>query len=138
MATLANVPPSSLRLLLLFLLSSARPSRFSTHSSHLRLPSHSLPLFSTSSSPLGSCSHALSARISSKADPPPPSSPLFTSFPSIRQTFQKEAIYRQMREYQRQHTRSSARVSELERRKHALEAGLQGVEVCWSEVSLST
>ena len=40
-----------------------------------------------------------------------------------------------MREYQRQHTRSSARVSELERRKHALEAGLEGVEVCWSEVS---
>ncbi|KAL7409085.1 BRE1 E3 ubiquitin ligase-domain-containing protein [Mrakia frigida] len=50
------------------------------------------------------------------------------------ETFQKEAIYRQMREYQRQHTRSSARVSELERRKHALEAGLEGVEVCWSEL----
>lgn len=83
---------------------------------------------------LSHLSVALVASISSKADPPSPLLSFF-SLRSLPQTFQKEAIYRQMREYQRQHTRSSARVSELERRKQALEAGLEGVEVCWSEVS---
>lgn len=39
-----------------------------------------------------------------------------------------------MREYKRLHARSAARVTELSRRKAALEAGLQGIEVCWSEV----
>lgn len=41
-----------------------------------------------------------------------------------------------MLEYKRMHSRSSARVAELERRKQALEAGLEGVEVCWSEVGI--
>jgi hypothetical protein len=58
----------------------------------------------------------------------------FPPFIHPTQTFRKEAIYRQMLEYKRLHKRSSARVAELERRKHALEAGLEGVEVCWSEV----
>ncbi|CDZ98285.1 E3 ubiquitin ligase involved in syntaxin degradation [Phaffia rhodozyma] len=54
------------------------------------------------------------------------------SLTPIIETFRKEAIYRQMLEYKRAHNRSLARVGELEKRKHALEAGLEGVEVCWS------
>lgn len=39
-----------------------------------------------------------------------------------------------MLEYKRMNSRSAARVQELERRKTALQAGLQGIEVCWTEV----
>lgn len=52
-------------------------------------------------------------------------------------TFQvkrKEAIYRQMLEYRRMHERERRRANDLEAQKKVLEASVQAVEVCWTQV----
>jgi hypothetical protein len=51
------------------------------------------------------------------------------------QLFRKEAIFRRMRHYSREHDRSQSRVAELERRKNTCEAGLAAMAACWTQVS---
>ncbi|RDB24923.1 E3 ubiquitin-protein ligase BRE1 [Hypsizygus marmoreus] len=48
--------------------------------------------------------------------------------------FRKEAIFRRMRHYSREHERSQSRIAELERRKHTCEAGLAAMSACWSQL----
>ncbi|KAJ7647129.1 BRE1 E3 ubiquitin ligase-domain-containing protein [Roridomyces roridus] len=48
--------------------------------------------------------------------------------------FRKEAIYRRMKHYSREHDRSQSRIIELERRKNACEAGLAAMAACWSQL----
>lgn len=48
--------------------------------------------------------------------------------------FRKDAIYRRMKYYAREHERSEARVAELERRRSTCEAGLAALEACWTQV----
>jgi hypothetical protein len=50
------------------------------------------------------------------------------------QMFRKEAIYRRMKHYCREHERSKARIQELERRKNTCEAGLAAMSACWAQV----
>ncbi|KAI0930463.1 hypothetical protein AcW1_009141 [Taiwanofungus camphoratus] len=48
--------------------------------------------------------------------------------------FRKDAIYRRMKYYAREHERSEARVAELERRRSTCEAGLAALEACWTQI----
>ncbi|KAJ7346872.1 BRE1 E3 ubiquitin ligase-domain-containing protein [Mycena albidolilacea] len=48
--------------------------------------------------------------------------------------FRKEAIFRRMRHYSREHDRSQSRVAELERRKNTCEAGLAAMAACWTQL----
>ncbi|KAF8813812.1 BRE1-domain-containing protein [Phlegmacium glaucopus] len=48
--------------------------------------------------------------------------------------FRKEAIYRRMKHYSREHERSQARIQELERRKSTCEAGLAAMSACWAQL----
>jgi E3 ubiquitin-protein ligase BRE1 len=48
--------------------------------------------------------------------------------------FRKEAIYRRMKHYCREHERSKARIQELERRKNTCEAGLAAMSACWAQL----
>lgn len=48
--------------------------------------------------------------------------------------FRKEAIFRRMKHYSREHDRSQSRVAELERRKTTCEAGLAAMAACWTQV----
>jgi E3 ubiquitin-protein ligase BRE1 len=52
------------------------------------------------------------------------------------QMFRKEAIFRRMKHYSREHERSQSRIAELERRKNTCEAGLAAMAACWTQVSL--
>lgn len=52
-----------------------------------------------------------------------------------RQAKRKEAIYRQMLEYRRMHAREQRRANDLEAQKRVLEASVQAVEICWTQVS---
>ncbi|KAH9949593.1 BRE1-domain-containing protein [Amylocystis lapponica] len=49
------------------------------------------------------------------------------------EAFRKDAIFRRMKYYSREHERSQARVAELERRRHTCEAGLAALEACWTQ-----
>ncbi|KAG5648585.1 hypothetical protein DXG03_003196 [Asterophora parasitica] len=48
--------------------------------------------------------------------------------------FRKEAIFRRMKHYSREHQRSQSRIAELERRKHTCEAGLATMAACWNQL----
>ncbi|KAF5393233.1 hypothetical protein D9757_000741 [Collybiopsis confluens] len=48
--------------------------------------------------------------------------------------FRKEAIYRRMLHYSRQNEASQQRISELEARKNAREAGLAAMSACWTQL----
>ncbi|KAJ7187992.1 hypothetical protein C8R46DRAFT_6470 [Mycena filopes] len=48
--------------------------------------------------------------------------------------FRKEAIFRRMRHYSREHERSLSRIEELERRKNTCEAGLAAMAACWTQL----
>ncbi|GBE81020.1 E3 ubiquitin-protein ligase BRE1 [Sparassis crispa] len=48
--------------------------------------------------------------------------------------FRKDAIYRRMKYYSREHERSLARVQELERRRSTCETGLAALEACWTQI----
>ncbi|PPR05855.1 hypothetical protein CVT26_010135 [Gymnopilus dilepis] len=50
------------------------------------------------------------------------------------EAYRKEAIYRRMKHYSREHERSQARVQELERYKAHCEAGLAAMTACWSQL----
>lgn len=50
------------------------------------------------------------------------------------QTKRKEAIYRQMLEYRRSYKAEKQRTHELEAQQRVLEASVQAVEVCWTQV----
>ena len=50
------------------------------------------------------------------------------------QVKRKEAIYRQMLEYRRMHTQEQRRANELEAQTKVLEASMQAVEICWSQL----
>ena len=55
---------------------------------------------------------------------------------NILQAQRKEAIYRQMLEYRRSYEQEAKRANEIEAQKRALEASVQAVEFCWTQVSL--
>ncbi|KAG5654397.1 hypothetical protein H0H81_003221 [Sphagnurus paluster] len=48
--------------------------------------------------------------------------------------FRKEAIFRRMKHYSREHERGQSRIAELERRKHTCEAGLAAMTACWNQL----
>ncbi|TFK54161.1 hypothetical protein OE88DRAFT_1732858 [Heliocybe sulcata] len=48
--------------------------------------------------------------------------------------FRKEAIFRRMKHYSREHERSQHRIAELERRRDACEAGLSAIQACWAQL----
>ncbi|KAF7361671.1 putative allantoicase [Mycena venus] len=48
--------------------------------------------------------------------------------------FRKEAIFRRMKHYSREHDRSQSRVAELEKRKNTCEAGLAAMAACWTQL----
>ncbi|EGN99683.1 hypothetical protein SERLA73DRAFT_167589 [Serpula lacrymans var. lacrymans S7.3] len=48
--------------------------------------------------------------------------------------FRKEAIYRRMKHYSREHERSQLRIVELEQRKSTCEAGLVAIAACWEQL----
>ncbi|CAA7261702.1 unnamed protein product [Cyclocybe aegerita] len=50
------------------------------------------------------------------------------------ESYRKEAIYRRMKYYSREHERSLARIRELERRKTTCEAGLAAIAACWAQL----
>ena len=54
-----------------------------------------------------------------------------------RQVKRKEAIYRQMLEYRRSYETETRKVRELEEQQRRLEASVQAVEVCWTQVCRS-
>lgn len=58
----------------------------------------------------------------------------FNAYHHPFQLFRKEAIFRRMRHYSREHERSQSRIAELERRKNTCEAGLAAMSACWSQV----
>lgn len=51
------------------------------------------------------------------------------------QTKRKEAIYRQMLEYRRSYETEARKVRELDEQRKRLEASVQAVEICWTQVS---
>lgn len=53
------------------------------------------------------------------------------------QLFRKEAIFRRMKHYSREHERSQARIAELERRRNTCEAGMVAMAACWEQVIAS-
>ncbi|KAJ7076313.1 BRE1 E3 ubiquitin ligase-domain-containing protein [Mycena belliarum] len=50
------------------------------------------------------------------------------------EVFRKEAIFRRMKHYSREHDRSQSRIAELERRKNTCEAGLAAMAACWTQL----
>ncbi|EPQ57301.1 hypothetical protein GLOTRDRAFT_137657 [Gloeophyllum trabeum ATCC 11539] len=50
------------------------------------------------------------------------------------ESFRKEAIFRRMKHYSREHERSQHRIEELERRRNACEAGLSAIQACWTQL----
>ncbi|KAJ7446245.1 BRE1 E3 ubiquitin ligase-domain-containing protein [Mycena galericulata] len=56
------------------------------------------------------------------------------SDPDNLEMFRKEAIFRRMRHYSREHDRSQSRIAELERRKNTCEAGLAAMAACWTQL----
>jgi hypothetical protein len=65
-----------------------------------------------------------------------PHPPLSIAHPRPLQLFRKEAIFRKMKHYAREHQRGLARIAELERRKSTCEAGLAAISACWAQVWL--
>lgn len=54
------------------------------------------------------------------------------------QLFRKEAIYRKMKHYSRELSRSQSRVEQLELKRQTCEAGLAAISACWSQVRVSS
>ncbi|KAJ6625446.1 hypothetical protein B0H10DRAFT_2211777 [Mycena sp. CBHHK59/15] len=54
--------------------------------------------------------------------------------PDNLEMFRKEAIFRRMKHYSREHDRSQSRIAELERRKNTCEAGLAAMAACWTQL----
>jgi E3 ubiquitin-protein ligase BRE1 len=50
------------------------------------------------------------------------------------QLFRKEAIFRRMKHYSREHERSQAQIAELEQRRTTCEAGMVAIAACWEQV----
>jgi hypothetical protein len=50
------------------------------------------------------------------------------------QLFRKEAIFRRMKHYSREHERSQAQIAELEQRRNTCEAGMVAMAACWEQV----
>jgi hypothetical protein len=50
------------------------------------------------------------------------------------QLFRKEAIFRRMKHYSREHERSQVQIAELEQRKNTCEAGMVAMAACWEQV----
>ncbi|KAF9568023.1 BRE1-domain-containing protein [Agrocybe pediades] len=48
--------------------------------------------------------------------------------------YRKDALYRRMRHYAREHERSKTRIEELEQRKTTCEAGLAAMAACWAQL----
>ncbi|TFY80894.1 hypothetical protein EWM64_g3118 [Hericium alpestre] len=53
---------------------------------------------------------------------------------STLEQFRKEAIFRRMKHYARENSRSQARIAELEHRKSSYEASLAVMGACWSQL----
>ncbi|TIB14200.1 hypothetical protein E3P92_02077 [Wallemia ichthyophaga] len=53
---------------------------------------------------------------------------------ALLETFRKEAIWRQMREYKRQYELAVNRLQALESKSSSLQSSLSSVEVCWNEL----
>ncbi|KII92834.1 hypothetical protein PLICRDRAFT_51174 [Plicaturopsis crispa FD-325 SS-3] len=49
--------------------------------------------------------------------------------------FRKEAIFRRMKHYSREHERSQAQIAELRRQKDTCEAGLAAMAACWTQLT---
>jgi E3 ubiquitin-protein ligase BRE1 len=52
------------------------------------------------------------------------------------QSFRKEAIFRRMKHYSRENERAQDTITELEKRRHALEANVAAIGACWEKVYL--
>ncbi|KAL1704896.1 hypothetical protein EV121DRAFT_204769 [Schizophyllum commune] len=50
------------------------------------------------------------------------------------ETFRKEALYRRMKHYSREHERAQQRIANLERGRSRAEAGVAAISACWSQV----
>lgn len=50
------------------------------------------------------------------------------------ESFRKEALYRRMKHYSREHDRAQRRIAELERSRSSSEAGIAAVSACWSQL----
>ncbi|KAL1728810.1 hypothetical protein EV714DRAFT_214338 [Schizophyllum commune] len=50
------------------------------------------------------------------------------------ETFRKEALYRRMKHYSREHERAQQRIANLERGRSRAEAGVAAICACWSQV----
>ncbi|KIM91914.1 hypothetical protein PILCRDRAFT_809908 [Piloderma croceum F 1598] len=48
--------------------------------------------------------------------------------------FRKEAIFRRMKHYSREHERSQAQIAELEQRRNTCEAGMVAMAACWEQL----
>ncbi|KAJ7772537.1 hypothetical protein DFH07DRAFT_734059 [Mycena maculata] len=56
------------------------------------------------------------------------------SDPDNLEIFRKEAIFRRMKHYSREHDRSQDRIAELERAKTTCDAGLAAMSACWHQL----
>lgn len=54
---------------------------------------------------------------------------------SSLQMFRKQAIYRRMKFYSREHERAQAQITELEKRRDFLQANFTLIAACWEQVS---
>ena len=52
------------------------------------------------------------------------------------QAYRKEAIYRRMRHYAREHDRDQRRIDDLQAAKATYQAGMRAIESCWNQVQL--
>ncbi|KAL1743369.1 hypothetical protein HDZ31DRAFT_65099 [Schizophyllum fasciatum] len=50
------------------------------------------------------------------------------------ETFRKEALYRRMKHYSREHDRAQQRIAQLERSRSLSEAGVAAISACWSQL----
>ncbi|KAL1755624.1 hypothetical protein FB107DRAFT_274640 [Schizophyllum commune] len=50
------------------------------------------------------------------------------------ETFRKEALYRRMKHYSREHERAQQRIANLERGRSRAEAGVAAISACWSQL----
>ncbi|KAF7977744.1 hypothetical protein HWV62_2826 [Athelia sp. TMB] len=48
--------------------------------------------------------------------------------------FRKEAIFRRMKHYSREHERSQAQIAELEKRRNTCDAGMAAMAACWEQL----
>ncbi|KAH9485124.1 E3 ubiquitin-protein ligase BRE1 [Psilocybe cubensis] len=56
------------------------------------------------------------------------------SFGEKLELYRKEAIYRRMKHYSKEHERSKVIIQQLERRKTTCEAGLAAISACWAQL----